>query len=87
MNNGGTIEISNLPHLSCETLTGMRQYLDTAITVCKCLNFPLALNKVAGPTKFITYLGILIDKGSMTVGVPQDKLHKLSWSSVGTSFV
>ena len=55
-----------------------QQYLDSAINVCKYLQIPLAFNKVVGPTKVLTYLGIQIDTGSMTISLPQDKLHKIT---------
>lgn len=45
--------------------------------LCKTLNLPLAMDKLAGPTTEIVFLGILIDTVKLELRLPPEKLHRL----------
>lgn len=53
------------------------QALHLMLHVCRLLGFPIAENKVEGPTPLITFLGILIDTVKMELRLPSDKLEAL----------
>ena len=66
--------------------TECKNNLDTIIKCCDELGLPLATEKVEGPTKVLTFLGIEIDTGHMVLRLPRDKLVRLqqliaSWIS------
>ena len=45
--------------------------------VCHHLGVPLALEKVEGPSKSLTFLGILLDTENMEAYLPRDKLQRI----------
>jgi hypothetical protein len=47
------------------------------IDICAALGIPLAKEKVEGPATILTFLGILFDTETMTMRLPEDKLHRL----------
>ena len=47
------------------------------IQVCKALGVPLALEKVAGPTMVLDFLGILLDTIRMEARLPDEKLDRV----------
>ena len=47
------------------------------IQVCKALGVPLALEKVAGPTMVLDFLGILLDTIRMEAQLPDEKLDRV----------
>ena len=47
-------------------------YMDTTKEAFHWLGVSLALDKLEGPTTFITYLGIQINSSSFTISLPQD---------------
>lgn len=51
--------------------------LNTLICLLRKLGFGICYYKVEGPTRLLTFLGILIDSINMTLGLPDDKLHSL----------
>jgi len=51
------------------------QNLQVMKGVCQHLGVPLALEKVEGPSKTITFLGILLDTEKMEAHLPADKLQ------------
>ena len=54
-----------------------KQALDKTLEVCHRLGYPIALNKLEGPTTTITFLGILLDTVKMELRLPSDKLEAL----------
>lgn len=53
------------------------QALAKMLKVCSQLGFPIALEKLEGPTAILTFLGILIDTTKMELRLPPDKLESL----------
>ena len=53
------------------------QALHRMLKVCQSLGFPIAFNKVEGPSTLITFLGILIDTVAMELRLPPEKLESL----------
>ena len=51
--------------------------LNSAITVCENLGFPVAPKKVEGPSTVLTFLGIEIDSTAQELRLPQPKLMRL----------
>lgn len=51
--------------------------LDTLVRICALLNIPLAIDKQAGPTAVIPFLGIIIDTSRQELRLPEDKLRRL----------
>ncbi len=51
--------------------------LDTALPLCERLGFPVAPDKVVGPTAVLTFLGIEIDSLKQELRLPADKLSRL----------
>ena len=51
--------------------------LSTLKPVCGSLGVPLAVNKEAGPTTCLTFLGIEIDSVTAQLRLPSDKLQRL----------
>ena len=49
--------------------------LQVILEVCSHLGIPLAREKIEGPTKTLTFLGITLDTQSMEAQLPPDKLH------------
>jgi hypothetical protein len=45
-------------------------------SICLDLGVPLCEEKIIGPVKVITYLGLEIDAENQTVSIPHDKLLK-----------
>ena len=54
-----------------------RRNLDTIVLVCQQLGVPLAMEKLAGPSSCIEFLGIVIDMVGQEVRLPADKLSRL----------
>ncbi len=52
--------------------------LRRAVEVCQRLGVPLATEKVEGPNRGLTFLGIFLDTMKMELRLPEDKLHRLS---------
>ena len=46
------------------------------LQTCKEIGFPVSLDKTEGPTKFITFLGLLIDLQNKRVCLPLEKINK-----------
>ena len=46
-------------------------------SICKCLCFPLALEKLEGPVILLVFLGILIDTVDQELRLPIDKLRRI----------
>ena len=61
---------SKIPHVASNELNCL-------CNAFKELNIPLAEEKVIGPTKNITYLGIDINSEDLTIAVPNDKYNEL----------
>lgn len=59
------------------TYAECKQALQRMLEVCKQLGFPIAVNKVEGPTNIITFLGILLDTVKMEMRLPPEKLEAL----------
>ena len=53
-----------------------QQNLDTIQQVCEWLGIPLALDKVAGPSTSLNFLGITLDTVRMEARLPVDKLRR-----------
>ena len=53
------------------------QALQTTLTLCDELGFPVALEKTEGPATTLTFLGIEIDSVAGQVRLPHDKLERL----------
>ena len=53
------------------------QALWRMLEVCRRLGFPIAQEKVEGPTRTIIFLGILLDTESMELRLPKDNLETL----------
>ena len=53
------------------------QNLQVIRGVCQHLGVPLALEKVEGPSKSLTFLGILLDTENMEARLPLDKLQHI----------
>ena len=51
--------------------------LDTIIKICNYLGVPLALEKIAGPSTTLPFLGIELDTIKLEARLPKDKLYKL----------
>ena len=51
--------------------------LHRIVETCKLLGVPLAPEKIVGPTRQLTFLGIEIDSESLQLRIPQEKLEKL----------
>ena len=51
--------------------------LDTIIKICNYLGVPLALEKIAGPSTTLPFLGIELDTIKLEARLPEDKLCKL----------
>ena len=62
---------SGLTYLECSN--NLHRIAET----CKLLGVPLAPEKLVGPTRQLTFLGIEIDSESLQLRLPQDKLEKL----------
>ena len=54
-----------------------REALELAIPLCQWLGFPVALNKVEGPSTTLVFLGIEIDSVKQELWLPAEKLHRL----------
>ena len=52
------------------------QQLSTFLTVCKLINFPVALEKTFWHSTLMTFLGLLIDSEKQLVCIPLEKLIK-----------
>lgn len=50
--------------------------VQTFISVCEEINFPVALDKTEWATPVITFLGLLINTLNRTIAIPQDKVDK-----------
>ena len=57
--------------------------LTTMLEVCGRLGFPIAGEKLEGPTMVIIFLGILLDATKMELRLPQDKVEALISSASG----
>ena len=53
------------------------QQLDTFLTVCKSICFPVSLDKTFWATDRLTFLGLLIDTYLQRVCIPREKIAKL----------
>ena len=53
------------------------QHLETITSICNKLGFPLAKDKVEGPSTVLTFLGILLDSSKMELRLPVEKLQLL----------
>jgi len=53
------------------------QAMATMLQVCQKLGFPIATEKLEGPTTILTFLGILLDTGRMELRLPKEKLDAL----------
>ena len=51
--------------------------LNTIVRVCNALGIPLALEKVAGPTTSLEFLGIVLDTQKMEARLPADKFSRV----------
>ena len=51
--------------------------MDTAVPLCQRLGLPVAPDKVEGPTKIITFLGIELDSVALEIRLPAGKLQRL----------
>ena len=51
--------------------------LDTAFRTCHEVGFPVAMNKVEGPSTNLTFLGILFDTAAGQLHLPQGKLGRI----------
>ena len=51
--------------------------LDTGFRTCHEVGFPVAMNKVEGPSTNLTFLGILFDTAAGQLHLPQDKLGRI----------
>ena len=51
--------------------------LDTLLGVFERLRIPVAMDKLEGPATLITFLGIELDTGCMTLRLPQEKITEL----------
>ena len=51
--------------------------LQTMKSICECLGFPLALEKLEGPATSLVFLGILIDTVDQELRLPLDKLKRI----------
>ena len=60
-----------------------QQNLDTIRQMCGWLGIPLALDKVAGPSTSLDFLGITLDTVRMEARLPVDKLQR-TWEQVGS---
>ena len=49
--------------------------LQYILETCSHLGIPLAKEKIEGPTKTLTFLGITLDTQNMEARLPPDKLH------------
>ena len=54
-----------------------KQHLDTIISICQKLGFPLATDKIEGPSTLLVFLGILLDSHLMQMRLPEQKLQEL----------
>lgn len=54
-----------------------KQALELILKLCAQLGFPIAMEKLEGPTTLITFLGILIDTINMELRLPPGKLESL----------
>jgi hypothetical protein len=61
--------------LAAESYEECQQMLLTTIHILRRLGFTIAWDKVVGPTKRITFLGLEICSQAMTVNLPTKKLH------------
>ena len=52
--------------------------LDQIIPLCKKLGFPLATDKIEGPSSQLVFLGIVLDSHKMEMRLPEDKLSNLT---------
>lgn len=52
-------------------------YLHISLELCSQLGFPVATEKVEGPSTVLTFLGIEIDSVKQEVRLPADKLSRL----------
>ena len=53
------------------------QHLETITSICNKLGFPLAKDKVEGPSTVLIFLGILLDSSKMELRLPVEKLQLL----------
>ena len=51
--------------------------LNTAFRLCEHLGFPVAPNKVEGPSTVLTFLGIEIDSVAEELRLPREKLDRI----------
>ena len=65
--------------LLLENLSQMNagQNLNTLINICKKLGFPLAIDKIDGPTTLLIFLGILLDSAKMEMRLPEQKVRDI----------
>ncbi len=54
-----------------------QQDLDKSLSICASLGVPIALGKTEVPSTAITYLGFVLDTGSMELQLLEDKLGKI----------
>jgi len=52
-------------------------HLAQALSLCEALGFPVALEKIGGPSTTITFLGIEIDSALQVLRLPPTKLNRL----------
>ena len=55
-----------------------QQHLDLLLRLCDELGIPLVVDKIAGPSTSLSFLGILLDTTTMQACLPSDKLSRLS---------
>lgn len=52
-------------------------YLHCFLRVCKLLGFPIAMDKVEGPTTILTFLGLELDSALQQIRLPATKLTEI----------
>ena len=57
--------------------SGLQRHMSVVQHAFQLLGVPLAPNKVIGPTKCLTYLGIEIDSSAFMIRLPSEKFHEL----------
>ena len=54
-----------------------KQILDTFMHLCDNLGIPLASEKIEGPSRSFSFLGITLDTANMEIRLPHDKLLRI----------
>ena len=60
-----------------------RDLMDTFINIMEDIKVPLAVEKTAGPTEVLVFLGLELDSNNMTVKIPVEKIEQVKEKILG----